>query len=106
MILALINNKGGVAKTTTAVNLSAALAGSRDRVLLIDLDSQGAAGLCLGVPRAEFKPSIADALLRSEPLAKLVRHTRLPGLDLVTGSNELAGFDVALGNLEAEEQPL
>lgn len=106
MILALINNKGGVAKTTTAVNLAAALAGGRDRVLLIDLDSQGAAGLCLGVPRAAFAPSIAAALMHSEPLTNLIRPTRIEGLDLVTGCNELARFDTVLGALEAREQRL
>jgi chromosome partitioning protein len=106
MILALINNKGGVAKTTTAVNLAAALAIGKQRVLLIDLDSQGAAGLSLGVARADFTPSIASALLHSEPLANLIRKTTIENLDLVTGCNELARFDVALGNLEAKERRL
>lgn len=106
MILALINNKGGVAKTTTAVNLAAALATARERVLLIDLDSQGAAGLSLGVPRQEFSPSIAAALLHCEPLSGLIRKTRIDGLELVTGSNELATFDVAFGKLHSKEQRL
>jgi len=106
MILALINNKGGVAKTTTAVNLAAALAVGKHRVLVIDLDSQGAAGLSLGVARSAFSPSIAAALLHSEPLSTLIRKTNVENLDLITGDNELARFDAALGTLEAKEHRL
>lgn len=106
MIVALINNKGGVAKTTTAVNLAAALAGVTQRVLLIDLDSQAAASLSLGVRRAELKPSSADLLLHDQPIRDVIRHTRIDGLDLISGSNELAGADVAMSALDAKESRL
>jgi chromosome partitioning protein len=106
VIVALINNKGGVAKTTTAVNLAAALAGETQRVLLIDLDSQAAASLSLGLRRAELKPSSADLLLRDQPIRNVIRRTRIDGLDLISGSNELAGADVAMSAVEGKESKL
>ena len=86
MILAVVNNKGGVGKTTTAVNLAAALARGSRRVLLVDLDSQGSASLSLGVHRSELEPSIAEVLLGGEAAAPLIRSTQVKGLDLLTGS--------------------
>jgi chromosome partitioning protein len=106
MILALINNKGGVAKTTTAVNLAAALAAKNERVLLVDLDSQGAASLSLGLRRAELKPSISDVLINNAPIANVIRKTYVDALDLLTGSNELAGADLALAQLPDREKRL
>jgi len=67
MILALVNNKGGVAKTTTAVHLAAALAAKGLRTLLVDLDSQASASLALGVSRADLSPSTADVILVPVP---------------------------------------
>jgi chromosome partitioning protein len=103
MILALINNKGGVGKTTTAVNLAAALAESGQRILLIDLDSQGAASLSCGLRRAELKPSMADVLLRSMPAAEAVRSTNMENVDLLTGSGELANADLLLAQAPRRE---
>jgi chromosome partitioning protein len=106
MILALINNKGGVAKTTTALNLAAALAEQEQRTLLIDLDSQGAASLSLGLRRHELKPSAADIFLNNVPLRDVARQTAVQHLDLVSGSNELAGVDVALATRDDRELQL
>ena len=103
MILALINNKGGVAKTTSAVNLAAALAEKDKRVLLIDADSQGAASLSLGVPRAELTPSLAEALINQKPIREIIRKTKVEGLDLITGANDLAGIDMALAGADQKE---
>jgi chromosome partitioning protein len=103
MILALINNKGGVGKTTSAVNLAAALVRKNEPVLLIDMDSQAAASLSVGVTRPGLKPSIADVLLRNEPIDKVIRKTKIDGLDVVTGCNELAIGDVCLANNSAKE---
>ncbi|HYF51245.1 MAG TPA: ParA family protein [Planctomycetota bacterium] len=96
MIVALINNKGGVAKTTTAVNIAAGLCGKGSRVLLVDLDSQAAASLSLRVRRADLRPSIADVLLHAKPPREVIRKTTLENLDLFTGSNELAAVDSQL----------
>ena len=73
MITALISRKGGVGKTTTAVNLSAALAAQGFRVLLVDLDSQASASLSLGVNRSDLAPSSADVLLGGLPAVQAVR---------------------------------
>jgi chromosome partitioning protein len=103
MITALISRKGGVGKTTTAVNLSAALAAQGLRVLLVDLDSQASASLSLGVDRAGLAPSIADVLLNSLPAARVIRSTAVPGLDLLTASVDLLRADAELGVFRGKE---
>lgn len=106
MILALINNKGGTGKTTSAVNLAAALAMRGSRALLVDLDSQASASLSMGIDRAAFAPSVADAVLAGRPLKPIIRRTAVEGLDLVTGSPDLANADLALANLSGRERRL
>lgn len=103
MILALVNNKGGVAKTTTAVSLAAGIAAPGRRVLLIDLDSQGSASLSLGVPRAELTPSTADVLFDAMPIRQAIRQTAVAGLDLLTGSMALANADLVLSDMRGRE---
>lgn len=80
MILALINNKGGTGKTTSAVNLAAALAMRGSRALLVDLDSQASASLSMGIERVAFAPSIADAILAGKPLKPVIRRSAVEGL--------------------------
>lgn len=106
MILAVINNKGGTGKTTSAVNLAAALAGKGLKALLVDLDSQASASLSMGIGRAAFAPSIADAVLAGKPLKQLVRQTADAALDLVTGSPDLADADLALAAVPGRERRL
>lgn len=106
MVIAVVNNKGGVGKTTTAVNLGAALAAPRRRVLLVDLDSQASASLWCGFPRGRLEPSSADCLLHNYPIARAVRRTTTPDLDLVTASVELANLDLALSEVAGREATL
>jgi chromosome partitioning protein len=106
MIISLVNNKGGVAKTTTAVNLAAALAAQKKKILLVDLDSQGSASLSLGITRANLSPSLADALLDDKPIEKSVRETQVKNLSLITGSMQLANADLALSDAWGRELKL
>ena len=96
MILSLVNVKGGVGKTTTAVNLAAAYASSELKVLLVDLDPQGSASVSIGVPKSQMKPSVAEVLLDGKAIQDVVVDTGLPSLDLLTGTIDLAGADLAL----------
>ena len=101
-----INNKGGVGKTTTAVNLAAGLADRGRDVLLVDLDSQGSASVSLGVDHDDLSPSSADVLFGDRSIEDAIRPTSRSGLDLVTGSLELANADVRLKNQDQGQHRL
>ena len=91
-----INNKGGVGKTTTAVNVAAGLARRGRNVLLVDLDSQGSASVSLGVDHDDLSPSSADVLFGDRSIRDTIRPTAVDNIDLLTGSLELANADVQL----------
>jgi len=106
VILAVVNNKGGVGKTTIAVNLGAALATAERHVLLVDLDSQASASAWCGIRKGRLKPSSASVLLHDFPIQQAIRPTATPHLDLITGSLELANADLALSDVKGREAAL
>jgi chromosome partitioning protein len=105
-ILTIANQKGGVGKTTTAVNLAASLASAERRTLLVDVDPQGNAGSALGVRRDDSEKSIYEVLLDGMPLAEAVRKTELKFLDLVPASKHLVGAELELAEVEGREYRL
>ena len=105
-ILTVANQKGGVGKTTTAVNLAASLAASERRTLLVDIDPQGNAGSALGIRRDDSERSIYEVLLDGLPLRDSVRKTELKFLDLVPASKHLVGAELELAEIEGRERRL
>lgn len=105
-IIAIANQKGGVGKTTTAVNLSAALSILGQETLLVDMDPQGNATSGVGFDKAEFDPNIYDVLVDLLPLEKTIRSTPLQKLSVAGANNDLAGAEIELVSALARESRL
>lgn len=103
MVISLVNNKGGVGKTTSAVNLSACLASKHYKTLLIDLDSQASASFSLGFKRDNLTPSLDEVLFDGKRIEEVIRKTGRENFDIITASKRLFNFDLIYA--ESDSRP-
>lgn len=104
--VAIANQKGGVGKTTTAINIATAMAATGWKVLLLDLDPQGNASTGIGIGSNDRGKSSYDLLVDQAPMADCVQPTRIPGLDIIPATVDLSGAEIELVSVEGRTDRL
>ena len=102
-IISISNQKGGVGKTTTTINLATSLAAVKKNVLIVDADPQGNASTGLGLPHNDRKPSIYEMIHEKKLLREGIKDTLIPGLKIIGANTDLAAAEVELTNFEKRE---
>lgn len=102
-IITIANQKGGVGKTTTSINLSACIAIQNKRVLLIDLDPQGNATSGVGIKKNDIKKSVYETLINDDDINEIIKKTQISNLDICPADIKLAGAEVELVNFISRE---
>ena len=105
-VIAIANQKGGVGKTTTAINLAASLAITEQRALLMDCDPQGNTTAGMGLPKDPARRTLYQALILGEPLERIILKSQIEGLDLIPADKNLVGAAVELVSTENREHQL
>ena len=102
-IISIANQKGGVGKTTTSINLATSLSAVNKKILLVDADPQGNASTGMGISYEDREPNLYDLIVNSSFNDSAIKKTIVPGLDIITSNSNLAASEIELANLDKRE---
>ena len=102
-IISIANQKGGVGKTTTSINLATSLSAVNKKILLVDADPQGNASTGMGIPYDKREPNLYDLIVKGEHDERAIKKTIVPTLDIITANTNLAASEIELAEVKNRE---